>query len=253
MPDTSTRPFVRSLIGACIVTAVVAVTASADTITFVTTEGDNNIFPFGDVQYFGEYQQVYRAGAFPSAITLRSATFTASPETVGLPRRATTVSSSLSLGLSTTEAGPMSLSSTLDDNRGPNSVRVFAGVVTGVAAEPFSFRIDFETPFVYDPSDGNLLLDVFIDANVTPENLLFPFAFGPSPDMGRVFRACCNGALLAGGNQGLLTRFEGTTPVPEPGTLLFFATGALAIGRGPGSGRRVAQTAEQPSGRWTSC
>jgi hypothetical protein len=232
MPETSTRSFVRSLIGACIVTAAVAVEASADTITFVPTEARDNAFPFGYMAYFDEYQQVYRAGAFPSAITLRSATFTASPEFVGQPGIATTVTSSLSLGLSTTDAGPTTLSSRFGDNRGPNFVRVFEGAVTGVAAEPFSFRIAFDTPFVYRPSAGNLLLDVFINGNVTPDDTQpFPFAFGPSPDMGRVFHQSGSGESLAGVNEGLLTRFEGTTPVPEPGTLLFFATGAVAIGR----------------------
>ncbi|MDQ3213712.1 MAG: PEP-CTERM sorting domain-containing protein [Acidobacteriota bacterium] len=243
MPETSTHSLVRSLIAACIATVAVAVTASADTITFVPTEARGNAFPFGYVGYFDEYQQVYRAGAFPSAITLRSATFTASPEFVSQPGIATTVTSSLSLGLSTTDAGPTSLRSRFHDNRGPNFVRVFTGVVTGVGAEPFSFRIAFDTPFVYRPSAGNLLLDVFINGNVTPDARPFAFAFGPSPDMGRVFHEFGSGESFAGVNEGLLTRFEGTAPVPEPGTLLLFATGGAAIVRRAWKGKALSQDA----------
>jgi hypothetical protein len=239
------RPRTNLPICVCFALGMVVRTASADPITFVPIDNSNNVFPFGYTGYIGEYQQVYRGSRFPSPVVISAVSFTFNPQFIGAPNIASTVTSAFSLGLSTTTAGPVSLSSRYADNIGSDRSRVFAGTIAGVATEPFSFRIPFETPFAYDPAAGNLLLDVIIRQNVTPRDQLFPFAFGTSFDMGRVFNLFGNSPAAADENRGLLTRFEVATPTPEPASAVLVGiclAGFLAASRRrrerllPGSG-----------------
>ena len=78
----------------------------------------------------------------------------------------TTVFSNFELRLSTTNATPGGLNSTLGDNTGPDEVLVYSGPITlktdatpQSGPLPFDYLIEFQTPFVYDPAQGNLLLD----------------------------------------------------------------------------------------------
>lgn len=67
----------------------------------------------------------------------------------------------------TTNAAPGDMSYTYADNIGANPVLVYSGDLvlsttpTGPAGGPFAFDmlVEFQTPFEYDPADGNLLLD----------------------------------------------------------------------------------------------
>ncbi len=69
--------------------------------------------------------------------------------------------------LSTTNQGPGSLSRTFADNVGSDETLVYDGTLTlstnnaGPLEGPrdFDLAIDFVTPFYYDPSQGNLLID----------------------------------------------------------------------------------------------
>ena len=69
--------------------------------------------------------------------------------------------------LSTTSAAPNTLSTTFAENIGADETLVYSGaiqfVTDGVGPPdgplPFDYLINFQTPFVYDPDQGNLLLE----------------------------------------------------------------------------------------------
>lgn len=102
----------------------------------------------------------------------------------------------------------------------------FSGAVSNV----LSFT---GTPSFFDPSDGDLLLDVFVN---TPNNA--PLAAGCSTDTNRAFNFFGNGSQGIGtapsqctpNSYGLQTQFTFTAAqVPEPSELALFGTGLLAL------------------------
>ena len=73
------------------------------------------------------------------------------------------------------------LSNTFDDNTGPDAVTVFAGdlnfgIVPGCNTDPcpFSDPVMFQTPFEYNPANGDLLLEIIVPPCVggVPSNVL---------------------------------------------------------------------------------
>ncbi len=75
----------------------------------------------------------------------------------------------INVGLSTTIVEPGELSNVFADNTGPNAQTVFSGdlnvgpiPVCNTNPCPFNIPVTFQTPFQYDPSDGNLLLDMIV-------------------------------------------------------------------------------------------
>jgi hypothetical protein len=90
----------------------------------------------------------------------------------------------------------------------------FTGPVGGPKA--FDIVTTLETPFLYDPSGGNLLLDVRNFSNTTTTQFDAHNAAGDS--ISRVYYANdANAATADSGNSaGLIAQF---TFIPEPGTL----------------------------------
>jgi len=139
---------------------------------------------------------------------------------------------SVRIDLSTTSAGPDSLNPAFAANSGADNTTVFPrgpltlfGSFSGPPGGPmdFSIHIGFATPFLYDVSQGNLLLDV--------RN------FGGGPDfdaeqtmgdsVSRVFtyaEAGVSSPAGMSGTSGLVARFEFTS-VPEPQVWLTVAAG----------------------------
>lgn len=128
-------------------------------------EGDTgNLFPLFSDQPI-RYQQVFDASQFSQlknggGLINRIAFRGHGP---GVPFSATIPQ--LQVSLSTTSNSPDNLSSTFADNVGPDNTQVFSGPLptavtfTGDATN-FEVVINFTTPFYYDPSKGNLLLDI---------------------------------------------------------------------------------------------
>ena len=128
-------------------------------------EGDTgNLFPLFSDQPI-RYQQVFDADQFSQlknggGLINRIAFRGHGP---GVPFTATVAQ--LQVSLSTTSSTPDNLSSTFSDNVGPDNTQVFSGPLqtavtfTGDATN-FQVVINFTTPFYYDPSKGNLLLDI---------------------------------------------------------------------------------------------
>jgi len=141
-----------------------------------TTEGnDNNGFPFNIGNSSMRYQQVYGATDFVlgGVATPQNITQIAFRPDASAGGAFSSTLLSIQIDLSTTSKAPDGLSTTFADNVGANDTVVF-----GPAAGPKAFDIvvNLSTPFLYDPTKGNLLLDVrnfsggtatFLDAQIT--------------------------------------------------------------------------------------
>jgi hypothetical protein len=210
-----------------------------------STEGNqNNSFPFnlaplGDTSM--RYQQVYTSADFsaltgPSRITdilfRPDATFGAA---------FSSTLSNVTIDLSTTSKTPSTLSSTFANNVGADNIVVHTGSLslssadTGPAGGPKAFDIDIHlsTPFLYDPSAGNLLLDVTNFGGGT--TTVFDAVGSGDSHVNRVWVE--NSTTAATGTvdsiaAGLVTEFKFTpATVPEPSALLLLAT-CIALSAG---------------------
>jgi hypothetical protein len=146
---------------------VFALVAQAGTIVvpnfLSSAEGNsNNEQPFRDAQRF---QQVYAASQFSGNGVITQIAFR--PDVTFGNAFSMTIAN-LQIDLSTTSANPDGLSDVFANNVGADDLVVYAGpfsVATsfsGPAAGPkaFDIVINLTTPFFYNPSLGNLLLDV---------------------------------------------------------------------------------------------
>ena len=158
--------------------------AAANTVT-IGTSNEANADPFYGEYYSGEYQQVYSSSLFSGPVEITGITFFCATTPVSGCPGGTTINGGLTIDLSTTSAGINSLSLTYSANLGSNNALFFTGTVTNV----LSFT---GGPFLYNPSQGNLLMDVDI---TMPGSDYTYLAAGCSPDTNRVYNI--NG--IAGG------------------------------------------------------
>ena len=142
----------------------------------------------------------------------------------------------LQINLSTTSKGPDGLSTVFSENVGADN-RIVVGpkpvyVAVNTPGHPpgFSVFIPFDKPFFYDPSQGNLLVDVlnfeapgFIDS-------AGPFAgvFKMGDSISVVSAHDVAAASGIAGTSGLTTAFV-VEPIPEPSTLMFLAVASPLI------------------------
>lgn len=179
------------------------------------------------------YQQVYSASEFrnelPEGGTISGLSFITDQR---LGRAFHTGWPSVQINLSVTPRGPDSLSPVFAENIGGNLLTVRQGGMALSATGPLSAtsRIEFQTPYFYNPSTGNLLLDIRIfeppDLPPDPRNRASPMwaadnPFGPDT-VSRVFAYDVNAISGTADSVGLVTHFA-VTPVPEP------STAALAV------------------------
>lgn len=150
--------------------------AAAQTVVvpnnLATVEGNaNNIFPFqtpGPTPPSMRYQQVFAASQFAALSGPVLITEIAVRPDASFGNTLTVMINSIQINLSTTAAAPDGLSLTFANNIGADDTMVFSGSLsltsafTGPPAGPkdFDYIILLQTPFLYDPSAGNLLLDV---------------------------------------------------------------------------------------------
>lgn len=153
--------------------------------------------------------------------------------------------SNVTIRLSTTQRGDEgnTLSATFADNIGADDTVVYSGALTLTTAangnlpvSPFDYTIVFQTPFLYDPTDGNLLLDVNIptSASVTTAGfgfLTFDTVNALNDGVYSIFNGS-NGNAASGtaGTSGAIVRVHSeavAVAVPEPGTFALFGAGLL--------------------------
>ena len=215
---------------------LVAAPAQAQTIVapnaFAAANGGGqaNSAPFNDVS---RYQQIYAASQF-SALT--------GPELITQiafrPAKGqgafTHTDSHIQFDLSTNTEAVSSLSSTFAANVGLNDQVVYNSALTFTSAGspasgagPFDLIVTLTTPFLYNPSAGNLVLDI---RNFDP-------AFTGYADLGSDpstrLNFVDNSTTAATGtvqNAGLATRFT-FAPVPEASTTVSLGL-LLALGMG---------------------
>ena len=231
---------------------VVAPTAFADMVVIpnaqTSVEGNEaNAFPFGRTAASNEpyrYQQVFNASGFGEQavpITIDEIRFrTDSNNTV-----ATTITvQSIEVRFSTTQVAADGLDNVLfDNNIGPDATLVYSGglvwpiPVLSAPPHPFEQTIPLTTSFVYDPSAGNLLLEVY---NLSAD---FPFEYtmdtqNSVDETSRVVEVVIPGtgehqiSPVGTGSRGLVTQFVYTVPEPSSAWAgVVAAFGLLALRR----------------------
>jgi len=178
-----------------------------------------NLIPFGSDFGSGRYQEVYSSSLFSGPVEITSLAFS--------PRDTTLYSANIDLRMTTTTVGVGNLTTNLDNNFSIPLTDVFSDAnfsenVTG-GSETFSLVFNLTNPFIYDPAQGNLLLDLVI----SNQNVSLPFSRSGSGD---IISRAYNSSGFGDGADGVGLRTEiGFTSVPEPGTLLMLGTGLLTM------------------------
>jgi len=189
----------------------------------VGTANTGNCYPFICMAGDGgtRYQQVYSSSSFSSAMFINSLTWyrnywSGSQSFDG---------STYTLSLSTTSAGVGALSSNADANLGANNQLFYSGIVSGAVGTGFTLT---GTSFLYDPSMGNLLLDVIITNPHAQGYVTFLDADNTGRSTSRTWNWQGQQAPQIVDNAGLVTTFQGTV-VPEPATITLMATGFAGL------------------------
>lgn len=227
--------------------------AAANAVTIVAPNGyaavegnAANSFPFNNFE--GRYQQAYAADQFDSG--LLSITEIAFRTDAGPAAQNWLSALSFTVNLSTSVNPVGSLSDIFADNIGLDQTLVFdsgagaafSGTNAGLPGpNAFDVILTLDTPFLYDPASGDLLLEVLMEtnANALPLN---GFSYldaveseNDAFDVGvqRMFNSGGDVNALDAPNPdlegaGLVTRFTYTV-VPEPGTGLLFVAGLVAL------------------------
>lgn len=177
---------------------VLAPAASADATKVVlpnvhaTTEGAlDNAFPYRFITGAGHYQQCYDAAQFPGPMAIGEIAYRYHQD-----QPTGKASAEFKMTLSYCATGWNALVPTFATNVGPGAKVVFDGVWKigsfggdPATPNPFTQRLKLTTPFVYDPSQGDLLMDIEMRSSAFP---LSPgagafAATGTAPGVGRVF------------------------------------------------------------------
>jgi hypothetical protein len=188
-------------------------------------EGDSwDAWPFNITGFFWDsmrYQQLYEASDFGSLTDPELVTQIAFRPDGEIGGSFTSTLTDIQINLSTTSASA-ALSNVFANNVGPDEAVVYSGALslssnsTGPVGGPkeFDIVITLQTPFLYDPSAGNLLLDVRnFDGGATVPFDTVGNSLG-SEAAPRAYSSTVDGVLDPSGNAdtfGLITKFI-TTP-----------------------------------------
>ena len=229
---TSADQFVKSIVLLCLV--VFSSIANADVVVpnaNASVDADTiNRFPL--LVFHGmRYQQVYAASEFssfsPEGELITGIAFRPDKD-LGAPFGPLTLDD-LTIGLSTTDSAPDALSATFSDNVGAHYKQVLNGSVTISSVDSpgpgdtraFDVLINFDVPFLYNPTNGNLLLDILNgDEDDHDIGVFFDAEFTVGDTVSRAWGPEGTPSAVSGGtsSSGLVTLFI-TRPVPEPNSL----------------------------------
>jgi hypothetical protein len=211
----------RSLIFGAVVSVLGFASGAQAMIIGLPADATGNSFPFG--YDFGgtntRYQQVYDASNFAGPIDIAKITFFKTVVPGG-----SLASGDYTFSLSTTSVAVNALDPVnFDNNLGPDNqlFNVFT-LAGGLAPTELSFA---GTPFDYDPTSGNLLLDIQI-AGFSHSGGAAAFD-ARNGTAGGIFSSAHNfSSSPATDNFGLVTAFA---PVPEPTAAVLFGVGFALV------------------------
>lgn len=200
--------FKASLLSGLLLIAVLPEIPAA-TITFDTDNRTRDGFPFGvrdaGATYTGEYQQIYYNFTFRDPAFITQIAFSSYKSSGPDPF---VFEMEISLGVTARSAA--SPGSGFEENLITVFSNVLSANITSDGSD-YDLIINLETPYFYDPADGNLMLGVRVSSASGPGNL--EFRGGGTKGSSRIWRE--GDAVVAKPYQGLTTRFT-TAPVPEP-------------------------------------
>ncbi|MGF1447390.1 MAG: VPLPA-CTERM sorting domain-containing protein [Pikeienuella sp.] len=223
------------------VAALVSFAGSASAASLIpvgntTTEGNaGNVIPFNTRFVPQQYQQIWDASVFGTdPLTITAISFRVEGIFEDFPGGPT----ELVLGFTTTSAEVDGLSNTLADNIGTPLVTVAQNPVMGSASggalpngepNPFGATITFDTPYEYDPANGNLLMDVSILSEVGPSGFDAVDTVGDATS-----RAVTSPLGVTNDSVGLVVAFEvsegGGAVVPLPAGIWLSLTALVGLG-----------------------
>ncbi|MBK6659686.1 MAG: hypothetical protein IPG43_16750 [Proteobacteria bacterium] len=233
---------ILAMLAATLYGVVTAPQLKADTVTIGTATGPSTHVPFGFEDFAGNspYQQIYRGTRFGGAPVLITG-LTVFVDTATAHLGAMNYSNQhVSLSTSATAVGAMS--SSFAANRGSDFTEVFSGSYTqGFAGFPIdpcpiadcsatSLSFSFE-PFLYDPSAGDLLMDVSGDGVFNGDHLYFQAGADRDVSSLKLGGLFGNDPIVSIGF-GLVTQFEfSAVPLPSPIWMLGAAFGGVLYSR----------------------
>jgi hypothetical protein len=217
--------------------AAVVVFAGPQAFAGVTIGAANsgNCYPFscGPTDGLTEYQEAYNQSAFSGVTSFDTISFTALTSAVAGPSM-DTGTYAVSFYLSTEPVG--SLSSNLASNEG--ALLGNFGVFTLGGAMPSTLSLTGSS-ITYDPSQGNLLMDVSISGGTSYNGTYNQFfnADITGTDVSRAWNSSTYGAF-GDATGGLQTTFSTAGAVPEPAAWTMMLLGLGLIGGGLRLARR---------------
>lgn len=237
---------------AILATATVAATPATAAVVVpaaqTSTEGNSAASSlFGQINV-SRYQQVFSAAEFGVApVLLSGVTFRTNGLSTGAlfegAGSAFTRTITGSFNLSTTGSAVDGLSNAFAANRGADALDVIgrrsitysSTAMADGAARAFDVVFNFDTPFLYNPLLGNLLLDVanFSGGSVTSSNgtpLDAQNTLGDSVSSLYVTNSTTANGVLS--TKGYIAQFDATavSPIPEPASWAMMLLGFGAVG-----------------------
>ena len=188
-----------------------------------------NGFPFGTLpQYYGypstRYQQVYASSAFSDPFLIQDLVFYPTSNT-----QAPILPATFEIYLSVTDYGVNEIGAQpFDYNLGADT-QLFATLVGGFTVTGPELVIH-GAPFLFDPAQGNLLLDIRVNGAPLGHSGPFFAALDPGNGAGEgtIPFSRWHDFGIGFDDRGLVTGFRAYAP--EPGTLLLFVLGLAGLG-----------------------